>query len=410
VSSPLRPFPDNIAASPSTDSATHKPVRLHYLDWLRVIAILGVFLFHALHPFDLADWHIKNAETSTAVTFIYAFLAPWGMPFFFLIAGTGSWYALRRRTPREYAWERFKRLCIPFICGVILLAPLMLYLEWRHKTQTGMLEIPFSESLANRIPGFTPEWFGALGNHLWFLGFLFCFALLTLPLFSWLRGESGRRMISALARLLGRRGGFLLLVLPLLLVQFGLRPFFSDEHDWADFFYLMCFFVLGYVFCADERFTRAIRRDWWVALIGGVATFVAITVWVLSTEDLNVPAAPRTLSDHAFWLLVTLNGVCWTVFFFFVGMRFLNFSNKWLQYGQEAVLPFFVLHQPVIMIIAFFVVQWDAGIPVKLPVVVLGSFAATMGLYEVIIRRIAPLRALFGMAPRRQNEARVSAG
>ena len=398
------------AASPQTDIATEKSVRLHYLDWLRVIAILGVFLFHALHPFDLADWHIKNAQTSFEVTLIYAFLAPWGMPFFFLIAGTGSWYALRRRTPREYACERFKRLCIPFICGVILLAPLMLYLEWRHKTQTGILEIPFSEFLANRIPGFTPEWFGALGNHLWFLGFLFCFALLTLPLFSWLRGESGKRIVSTMARLIGQRGGFLLLVLPLVLVQFGLRPFFPDEHDWADFCYLMCFFVLGYVFCADERFGQAIRRDWWIALIGGVATFVAIAVMAISAEELNVPAAPLTLRDHAFWFLVTVNGVCWTVFFFFVGMRFLNFSNRWLQYGQEAVLPFFMLHQPVIMIIAFFVVLWDAGILVKLPVVLLGSFAATIGLYEVVIRRIAPLRAVFGMAPKRQDRAQVAAG
>jgi len=318
------------AASPQTDIATQKSVRLHYLDWLRVIAILGVFLFHALHPFDLADWHIKNAQTSFEVTLIYAFLAPWGMPFFFLIAGTGSWYALRRRTPREYAWERFKRLCIPFICGVILLAPLMLYLEWRHKTQTGILEIPFSEFLANRIPGFTPEWFGALGNHLWFLGFLFCFALLTPPLFSWLRGESGKRIVSTLARLMGQRGGFLLLVLPLVLVQFGLRPFFPDEHDWADFCYLMCFFVLGYVFCADERFGQAIRRDWWIALIGGVATFVAIAVMAISAEELTV--------------------------------------------------------------------------------VLLGSFAATIGLYEVVIRRIAPLRAVFGMAPKRQDRAQVAAG
>lgn len=398
------------AVSPQIDMATQKSVRLHYLDWLRVIAILGVFLFHAVHPFDLADWHIKNAQTSFEITLIYAFLAPWGMPFFFLIAGTGSWYALRRRTAREYAWERFKRLCIPFICGVIVLAPIMLYLEWRHKTQTGILETSFSEFLANRIPGFTPEWFGALGNHLWFLGFLFSFALLTLPLFSWLRRKSGKRIVSTMAHLLGYRGGFLLLVLPLLLVQFGLRPLFPDEHDWADFFYLMCFFVLGYVFCADERFARAIRRDWWIALIGGVATFVAITVMAISGEEVNVPAAPLTLRDHGFWLLVTVNGVCWTIFSFFVGMRFLNFSNRWLQYGQEAVLPFFVLHQPVIMIIAFFVVQWYAGIPVKLTVVVLGSFAATIGLFELVIRRIGPLRSVFGMTSKRQDKAQVATG
>ncbi len=62
-------------------------VRLHYLDWLRVLAIVGVFLFHAVHPFDFFGWHIKNTEKSMAVTLFIAFFAPWGMPFFFMMAG-----------------------------------------------------------------------------------------------------------------------------------------------------------------------------------------------------------------------------------------------------------------------------------------------------------------------------------
>ena len=51
--------------------------RLHYLDWLRVLAILGVFLFHAVHPFDVTDWHIKNGDQSLLVTLIFViFLYP----------------------------------------------------------------------------------------------------------------------------------------------------------------------------------------------------------------------------------------------------------------------------------------------------------------------------------------------
>jgi len=88
-------------------------VRLYYLDWLRVIAILGVFLFHAVHPFDLSDWHIKNAEQSMAVSVVLGLLFPWGMPFFFLIAGTGSWFALRRRTAGQYVGEGPGGCCFP---------------------------------------------------------------------------------------------------------------------------------------------------------------------------------------------------------------------------------------------------------------------------------------------------------
>jgi hypothetical protein len=92
-------------------------------------------------------------------------------------------------------------------------------------------------------------------------------------------------------------------------------------------------------------------------------------------------------------------------------MRFLDFRNNWLEYWQEAILPFFVLHQPVIIVIAFYVVAWNTSaalgagtsILVKLLIVVLASFGFTLGLYELVIRRISPLRGLFGMKARRRR-------
>ena len=65
-----------------------KTARLHYLDWLQVLAVLGVILFHTLVPFDeLVPWGIKNAERSTLATLFSVFFTPWGMPFFFCMAG-----------------------------------------------------------------------------------------------------------------------------------------------------------------------------------------------------------------------------------------------------------------------------------------------------------------------------------
>ena len=66
--------------------STPDSARLHYLDWLRVLAILMVFLFHAVHPFDSGDWQVKNADHSEILTIIRLILGIWGMPFFFLIA------------------------------------------------------------------------------------------------------------------------------------------------------------------------------------------------------------------------------------------------------------------------------------------------------------------------------------
>jgi peptidoglycan/LPS O-acetylase OafA/YrhL len=86
----------------------------------------------------------------------------------------------------------------------------------------------------------------------------------------------------------------------------------------------------------------------------------------------------------------------------YVGMRYLNFANQWLVYGRETILPFYLLHQPVIIAIAFFVVQWDAELTRKILVVVLGSFLVTLGLVELIVKRINVLRGLFGMKTRRR--------
>jgi hypothetical protein len=89
-------------------------------------------------------------------------------------------------------------------------------------------------------------------------------------------------------------------------------------------------------------------------------------------------------------------------------MRFLDYTNRWLHYGQDAILPFFVFHQPLIMVVAFYVVQWDAGIVPKLLVVVPVSFLLTIGVYELAIRPFEPMRALFGMKSRRRGDSAIS--
>ncbi|KPK09610.1 MAG: hypothetical protein AMJ56_10455 [Anaerolineae bacterium SG8_19] len=88
------------------------------------------------------------------------------------------------------------------------------------------------------------------------------------------------------------------------------------------------------------------------------------------------------------------------LFFLGLGMRKLDFTSATLEYCKNAILPVFVLHQPVIIAISYYVVQIDASIAVKLPIVVFGSLAVSLGLYEFVIRRNRPLRLLFGMKDR----------
>jgi len=395
------------------ESTAEGSIRLHYLDWLQVLAILGVFLFHALHPFDdLTDWHINNIEKSMLATFFTGFFNLWGMPFFFMMAGATSWFSLKRRTAGRYAKDRVFRLLIPFLVGSVVLSPIQAFYEFVHNgwwQGNSLVEFILSAEARkyffteyNSIT-FSPEIFGNLGYHLWFVGFLLAFSLLEIPIFIWLKGESGKRIITWLAGLTVKRGGLLLFTIPLILTGFLFRPFLSGYTGWASFLYLFLFFIFGYILIADERFNETINRDWKLHLILGtictlfffsVAVDVPVWDWLVS---------PGTIWFYISWIAWGINSWCWSMVMMYVGKRYLNSRNKWLEYGREASYPFYFLHQPVIIFIAFYAVQWEVSLLVKLLAVVLGSFLVSLAIYELFIKRINPIRALFGLKPRKKE-------
>ncbi|UCD99436.1 MAG: acyltransferase family protein [Chloroflexota bacterium] len=384
-------------------SISQAKVRLHYLDWLRVIAILMVFLFHAVHPFDFGDWQVKNVEQSEILTIILTMLGIWGMPFFFMLAGAASWFALQRRSPKQYIRERVQRLLIPFIVGTILFSPIELYLEWANKMQRGVVNETFQEFVFRPLPVdnllgvITPRWFG-YGFHLWFLGFLFSFALFTLPFFGWLRRGSGQNFTAWLARLSEHRGGLLLFLIPPGIIYCLLSPFFPEEHDWADFIYQMSFFIIGFILFSDGRFVRSVCRDWQLLLVVGVAILLGlIGGYLLGLPVVTWSESPQMAEYYIIQFLASAVAICFSLTLLFIGVRFLDFSSQGLRYSQDAALPFFVLHQPVIIVIAFFAVQWEAGIPIKMLVVLLGSFFVSIGFYELFVRRLRPLHIVFGI-------------
>jgi glucan biosynthesis protein C len=394
-------------ATAQPEHSSSKSVRLYYLDWLRLLATLGVFLYHAARPFDLQDYLIKNPERSAAVTvFFVIFLGSWGMPLFFLMAGASSLFSLRRRTGRQFAIERVKRLVIPFIVGSILLTPLQIFISWVHKGTYEGPFLAFIPAFIESLPGpalsefFNASIFRSYGIHLWFLGFLFSFSLIALPLFIWLKKEAGKHFISRLATLCGQRGVLLLFILPAMLVRLILQPLYPEYTSWSDFTYFLVFFIYGYVLYADERFMRIIQRDWLLHLAIGIICTIAIFTAVAAGVGIEWYSNPSILGFYIAWSLISVNAWCWVIAALYVGSRIFNFSNNVLEYGQEAILPFYVFHQPIVFVIVFYVVQWNANIRVKLLVVILCAFIITMALHEFIIKRIAPLRSLFGMKPR----------
>lgn len=394
-----------MAEQSAAESATSgAPPRLYYVDTLRVLAVATVFVFHAFRPFNITDWLVMNDKTSLVAIAFEALVGPWGMPFFFVLSGAGTWFALRRRTAREYAVERMRRLLVPYLLGCLLLTPLQNYFEWRFKSAAEERPLTYLQFLLDRWGGLNPTVFDWLGYHLWFLAFLFCISLVALPVLLWLRRSQGQRWVACLGELCLHRGGSLAFFLPLLIIQMGVRPFTPEAYSWSDFVYYFCFFIIGALFVSEERFARAIRRDWWLALIIGVAAFLglgAIVALGVSEAWFGDPGLP---GFYLFWAVATLYAWCGIVVMWFVGMRYLDFSSRRLRYAQDAIVPFYVFHQPVIVTVSFYVVPWQVGVTLKTLVIFFASLAVTLAIVE-LIRHIAPLRALFGM-----KGARVTQG
>jgi peptidoglycan/LPS O-acetylase OafA/YrhL len=379
-------------------------MRLHWIDWLRVGAIGEIFIFHSLRPFSSEGWHVTNAQTSELLAVVTAFFWTFGLAVLFLLAGVGVRFALHKRTWRTFVGERTARLLVPFVIGTLLLAPIQGLIEGTHR---GLFEGPLTAFPAWWIAsvgwvansGFSPSVFG-VGYHLWFLAFLFAFSIIALPLYGWLMGLRGTEAIAALAgRVAAVPGATLAFALPIgVLLVVGV-PLGSDEHDWAEFLWYFGYFLTGFVLLSDARFIPAVRRDGPVALVVALATTAAliglgIAEWLLSAADRGL--------DWSFALaagVFALEGWAWTIVVLNIGIRMAGLQRPVSPRIGDAVLPVYVIHQPVILAVAFFVVQWPLGILPKWLVVFGVSAVVTLALVELALR--TPLtRILLGARPR----------
>lgn len=381
-----------------------KTERLHSVDWLRVLAMLTVFYFHNARFFDLDDWHVKNAQQSVGFMVFVGFLWQWIMPLFFVLSGVGSLFSLRRRTAGQYVVERFKRLAIPYIMGIFILIPPQRYVEAlsRGRFSGSYVEFYLSYVTGNAVKSDFIHWsfnfLGHYGTHLWFIGLLFFLSLTALPLFLYLKKETGQRPVSKLAAISEKPGGIFIFVIPIALVQMTLRALFPGECNWADFFYYLTLFVSGYIIWSDHRFESAIRRHGNIALLIGIVCFSAIGAWYFAGNLESVIDSPQYSVEFVFLqLLLSLSTWSWLVFIISMGTKVLNFSNRGLEYANEAVLPFYILHQTVILIIGYYIVQWNAGMLVKFFLISTISFVVIIAIYDLCVRRTNITRFLFGM-------------
>lgn len=367
--------------------------RRNDFDWLRVGVVFLLFPYHTARVFDtLEPFYIKNAQTSEPASWFILVASPWSMPLLFFLAGAASWYAMNFRTGGRYAQERVTRLLLPFFFALLLVVPPQAYFAQltRHT---------FSGTIFDFYPLYFQSYNLSIGDyegtiftfaHLWFVFFLFIFSLLALPLFIYFKSEKGRALIK------GRAGGWAGAIIfggaPALLMVTSAAPDFLGK---PAAFYLVIF-VLGFVFQGDERFGQVINRWWWVTLGLGLACVPVALVLNQYRQEAGINAG-----KVAFGLVFNLSSwflLCAVLAF---GNSFLNFSNPLLKYLNKAAYPVYILHQTVIVMVAYFVVQWDLNVLLKYLAILGISVGLTLGFYELVISRVGPVRVLFGLKANR---------
>jgi glucan biosynthesis protein C len=382
--------------------ASSAVTRYYDNDWLRVFATIVVFLFHAAKPFASDLWHIKNAQVEPVLEIAVGLVDVWMMPLLFVVSGMSIALSLRSRTAREFVRERLKRLLVPFIFGLIFLSPPQVYIE---RLYYGQFDGSFLQFLPHAFEGLYLDYAGEgnfawMGIHLWFLGVLLIYSLVMLPLFITLSRETARDHLARLGKWLEKPGRLLLASLPLMLLS-TLNPAGLGRRSFGMWNLPIYLPLLTYGFLIIRLFgsdATLYRLRWLSLLVGLLAGLIAAPLDGASYDTLSFFIGQAARGLVMYCLVLFLLGA-------FYPLRGTN--PQWLRYASEMVLPFYMWHQPLIVIMGYYLVlplnlspiaKYGLIIAIALPIVIL--------IYEFLIRRLNLLRVLSGLKPVQRTNRR----
>jgi len=321
------------------------------------------------------------------------FINQWRLPILFVVSGMGTYFALGRRSGKQYVAERLKRLMLPFLVGILFIVPPQVYVERISQgiDYGGYFHFWPAQFFNGVYPTGNFSW-----HHLWFILYLFIFSLVCLPLFLRLRSNSNSAFYQKIRKIIGSFWGILLLAFPLLLWRMLLSGNFPPHNgligDWFNLLYCITFFILGFILVSSgDVFWDTVKKLRYTFLIIGLITyFTLIYMWF---GDIQWTSLTDLVND----VVQTLNVWVWILCIFGFAAHHLNKSSKTLSYANEAVYPFYILHQTVIVILGYYFKDWDMGFFVKFSLMVFLTFSITWIIYEFGIRRYRIIRPLFGL-------------
>lgn len=366
-------------------------MRRYGLDWLRIIVVFLLFPFHTARVFNRMEinWEM-NYIMDTPNVFSHWFVMSvgfWFMVLLFVIAGFSTFHALQKRTYKEYGKERLLRLLVPLLLGLVLIVPVQgYYASLQHEGFTGnyiqFLGQYFTDfhDISGYTGGFTPA-------HLWFILFLFIISMCMLPLLLRLHTpKEGSRRVKAWKLLLA----FLPMTAAEALPDIGGKNIF---------FYAVVF-LFGFLMARREETMALVRRIRFRTLI---AALVLSPGYLILASSLGWPGDIDLISAG----VALLRNLCvWLIVLALMGLAdtYLNKPSPALSYLNGASYPVYILHQSVMMVVAYYVVAADLPPALKYIAIMLGTLAACMALYEGF-RHLAPTRFILGIkAPLRREK------
>lgn len=380
--------------------------RRYDLDWLRVLAVLVLLVYHVNLIFDPHEiWVIKSPLEISAITLLDDFLHQWRLPLLFLVSGASSYLALGHRSAGAYLADRLQRIVIPLIFGVLILVPPQEYLRSlslasHNQARFEPSPLTFLRQYARAVLQEKPP-----SGHLWYLEYLLIFSVVALPLFVWLRAEAGRRVAERAAAVLARGLRIHLLALPLVMIDlvlmFALPHMPGVPASLAGYVQLhavryeyFLFFVYGFLVAGNERLGAGLQR--YRRLNLGLALILFVIERLISGYPYGPLAALVFKANAWIWVAVALG----------YARHYLSGSNRFLRYAAPLVAPFYILHQTVIVGLGYLILQFPLALSLTYSLILVGSCLIT-GLLCDLIRRYNISRVLFGMRALPKDRSRT---
>lgn len=342
--------------------------RRYDIDWLRVIAIGLLMVYHVaivFQPWGLMIGFITNQQPWEALWRPMTMLNVWRIPLLFFISGIGVYFSFQNRTWQQLLKERATRIFIPFLFGIVVIIPLYVYILQHYYQWT---------------PKYTPS-----SGHLWFLGNIFSYTVLALPVLSYLKKQENRLITIRIKKLMSSPWGLLLVISCFVVEVLLVKPFQFELYatTWHGFFLGLLAFLWGYCFAlAGKSFWSMVAKYRWLLLM--------VAILFCALRLMQIELLPQNIH-------LPIESCLWIFSFFGLGYTYLNKTNKVLPYLSRAAYPVYIMHMIFIGLFSTLILPLSITVQFKFVIILLGTVAGSLFVYELIIKRIKYLRFLFGI-------------